>query len=314
MVTLGRHLSMRCRTKAPSPLERPCQTVAAVGEVDSSRRRCAFPFPRLSSHVMRGRCGPCRTCGHPPSARIPTSCLERFASHRSHSVHHHPLSYPVSSRFQDSGPTIGRGLSRPRHEARPRRGAQGAPRGVHRRSRPPRPLRARRPYTAEKPWAAEGRQAMTIRIRLLAVLAMLLMYIAAPVMAATGANISDVTVSPDGRTVIYVSSSPDGIARLFKRTMASEVAVLAGTEGAKNVTFAPHGEWVAYSLRDGEIRKVAVAGTFAGRPSLKLCDCPNSSGLSWGPDDTIFLALGSERSGPHPGDWRRACFPQCDAP
>ena len=136
---------------------------------------------------------------------------------------------------------------------------------------------------------------MNVRILLLAVLATVLMSIAAPVMAATGANTSDVTVSPDGRTVIYVSTSPDGIARLFKRTMEqSEVVVLAGTEGAKNVTFAPHGDWVAYSLRDGEIRKVVVAGAFAGRPSLKLCDCPRSSGLSWGPDDMIFLALGSE--------------------
>ncbi len=136
---------------------------------------------------------------------------------------------------------------------------------------------------------------MKVRILLLAVLPMFLMSIAAPVMAATGANSSDVTVSPDGRTVIYVSTSPDGIARLFKRTMEqAEVVVLAGTEGAKNVTFAPHGDCVAYSLRDGEIRKVSVAGAFAGRPSLKLCDCPISSGLSWGPDDTIFFTLGSE--------------------
>ncbi len=136
---------------------------------------------------------------------------------------------------------------------------------------------------------------MKVTILLLAVLAMFLMSSAACLMAATGANSRDVTVSPDGRTVIYVSTSPDSIARLFKRTMEqAEVVVLAGTEGAKNVTFSPDGEWIAYSLRDGEIRKVAVAGAFAGRPSLGLCDCPNSSGLSWGPDDTIFLTLGSE--------------------
>ena len=136
---------------------------------------------------------------------------------------------------------------------------------------------------------------MKVRILLLPVLAMFLMSSAACLMAATGANSRDVTVSPDGRTVIYVSTGPDSIARLFKRTMEqAEVVVLAGTEGAKNVTFSPDGEWIAYSLRDGEIRKVAVAGAFAGRPSLGLCDCPNSSGLSWGPDDTIFLTLGSE--------------------
>ena len=70
---------------------------------------------------------------------------------------------------------------------------------------------------------------------------------------------------------------------------------LNGTEGANNPFFSLDGAWVGYqSGPGGPLKKVSVLGG----PSLTLCALDAMvRGASWGADDTIIFAIGSEGTG-----------------
>ena len=98
-------------------------------------------------------------------------------------------------------------------------------------------------------------------------------------------------VSPDGRHVAFLGSSPDGERRLWLRTMDSpEARALPGTLGAWGGFF-----WSADSTQvafaaEGEIRKVALAtGT-----ALRVCALPTGGfdAGTWSATGTIVFAAG----------------------
>ena len=93
-------------------------------------------------------------------------------------------------------------------------------------------------------------------------------------------------VSPSGTEIVY-SAERDGASMLYRRRIDSFTAEpIDGTEGADKLTFAPHGESVAF--RQGNaVRAVSMDGGVL----RSLCaPCLAEFGLAWGPDGTVIAA------------------------
>ena len=97
-----------------------------------------------------------------------------------------------------------------------------------------------------------------------------------------------VTLSPDGRRVVYVGGAPDA-ARLFLRELDRFDAIpLEGTEGAHGPFFSPDGAWVAF-FANGHLKKVRVAGGGRAAPQV-LCATDAGVGGAWVSADEIVFA------------------------
>ena len=95
-----------------------------------------------------------------------------------------------------------------------------------------------------------------------------------------------IAISPDGRSVVYSASVPQGDPRLFLRTMdRSEARPLDGTERGIAPFFSPDARWLGF-WADGQLKKIPVEGGVA----TALCDLARPVGTSWGPDNTILIA------------------------
>jgi Tol biopolymer transport system component len=94
-----------------------------------------------------------------------------------------------------------------------------------------------------------------------------------------------ITISPDGRTVVY-SGVHDGTARLYVRSLdAYEVRVLPGTEGAYGPFFSPSGRWIGFFVGN-ELKKVRIDG----EEPVRLAEATNPVGADWGTDNRIVFA------------------------
>jgi serine/threonine-protein kinase len=93
-------------------------------------------------------------------------------------------------------------------------------------------------------------------------------------------------LSPDGRTLVWVGSSPDGKVRLFARELDSfEVRPLAGTEGALHSFFSPDGHSLGFLTNDKLKTYSFVSGT-----TTTICDVATGVTGTWTADDQIFFA------------------------
>ena len=98
---------------------------------------------------------------------------------------------------------------------------------------------------------------------------------------------TDVTLSPDGTRMVFVSRGADGIARLHTRRLEQPTVIqLPGTDGARSPFFSPDGQWVSF-WASGRLKKTAIDG---GSPRV-LCDAVDLLGGSWGEDGNIIAAL-----------------------
>ena len=101
----------------------------------------------------------------------------------------------------------------------------------------------------------------------------------------TGANLSVMALSPDGRHFVY--NTPGG---LFVRTMGDlEARLVQGTEGEAlgGPFFSPDGESVGiYSAAGGELWRMAISG---GAPIVIASGLDAPLGASWGTDNTILF-------------------------
>ena len=107
-----------------------------------------------------------------------------------------------------------------------------------------------------------------------------------PLLAGTGHTIA---LSPDGTRLVYVGDGAHG-PQLFVRSMDRlETRPIPGTRDAGHLFFSPDGAWVGFTAGN-EIRKVLLAG------GVPVAVCPlttNTTGASWGPDNTIVFSTGT---------------------
>jgi serine/threonine protein kinase len=102
-----------------------------------------------------------------------------------------------------------------------------------------------------------------------------------------------VSISPDGRKLVFAGNSADGQKSLWLRSMDSnEVTQLAGTENAFSPFWSPDSRSVAFFTQgDRKLKKVDAPGG----PPVALCDVPGtnvSGGGSWSKSGVILSGGG----------------------
>ncbi len=102
-----------------------------------------------------------------------------------------------------------------------------------------------------------------------------------------GKDPGPVVVSPDGRHLAFVASTPGGKTLIWVRPLDALTAQpLASTEGASSPFWSPDGQWLGFFVGT-MLKKIEVSGG----PVLKLCDLdsPGNTG-TWSRDDVIIFA------------------------
>ena len=93
-------------------------------------------------------------------------------------------------------------------------------------------------------------------------------------------------VSPDGRHVAFLASSPGTLSRIWVRSLNSAGArVLAGTDGAFAPFWSADGREIGF-FADGKLKRVE----YLGGPVLIVCDASLGSGGTWNRDGVIVFA------------------------
>jgi serine/threonine-protein kinase len=97
---------------------------------------------------------------------------------------------------------------------------------------------------------------------------------------------TSVAVSPDGKTIAYVSAGESGASQLFTRPIHQDLPTpLAGTDGAQQPCFSPDGLWIAYLVQDA-IWKVEAKG---GTPVMVGQTGTSPTGMTWSSSGLILL-------------------------
>jgi Tol biopolymer transport system component len=100
-------------------------------------------------------------------------------------------------------------------------------------------------------------------------------------------NASQLAVSPDGRSVVFVGVQMDGRTRLWLRPIDQEAPIaLQGTDGATYQFWSPDGTTIAF-FAIGKLKKVGLGGA----PSQIIADTSGAgSGGVWASDDTLLYS------------------------
>jgi serine/threonine protein kinase/Tol biopolymer transport system component len=97
------------------------------------------------------------------------------------------------------------------------------------------------------------------------------------------------TISPDGRKLVFVLSSPDGRRSIAVRDLEDPlVRDLAGTEGAEFPFWSPDSRRLGF-FADGKLKKVSLEG---GAPDV-VADAEQGRGGTWSRHDVIVFAPGT---------------------
>jgi len=100
-------------------------------------------------------------------------------------------------------------------------------------------------------------------------------------------DLQPVTLSPDGRSVLYVGWTTAAKSMLYLRSLSElHARPIPGTEGASSPTFSPDGRWIAFAL-GASLKKVPVDG---GGP-ISIADGIGQidGGLTWGSRDVLVF-------------------------
>jgi serine/threonine-protein kinase len=99
-----------------------------------------------------------------------------------------------------------------------------------------------------------------------------------------------VTLSPDGRTVVYAAQRGDTTA-LFRRDLATlEPAMIGGTEGGTAPFFSPDGRWLGF-VANGELKRIAIDGG----PAETIAPAAGDVTAAWTADDAIVFSTTATR-------------------
>ncbi len=91
-------------------------------------------------------------------------------------------------------------------------------------------------------------------------------------------------VSPDGHSVAFTGILPDGIFRIYVRSLDdNEVRFVAGTENGTSPFWSPDGKMLGFFSADGKMKKVDLAG---GNPTT-IATVLNQRGAAWSQDNII---------------------------
>jgi serine/threonine-protein kinase len=99
---------------------------------------------------------------------------------------------------------------------------------------------------------------------------------------------SAVALSPDGKILVWVATTGRTTQLFMRRLDEDEVRPIEGTEGAVGPFFSPDGEWIAFSVGDEGLMKVAVQG---GAPQT-ICEIRHPHGATWGDGIIVVGAVG----------------------
>jgi Tol biopolymer transport system component len=100
------------------------------------------------------------------------------------------------------------------------------------------------------------------------------------------ANCGALTLSPDGRHVIFAAKGADGKGGLWLQSLgALDAKIIPGTEGATFPFWSPDSRYIAF-FADGKLKKVDTAGS----PPLDLCAAPNGRSGGWNRDNVIIFS------------------------
>jgi len=92
-------------------------------------------------------------------------------------------------------------------------------------------------------------------------------------------------LSPDGRLLAYVASTPDGKSVLWLRPIDFlQAQPLPGTEGATYPFWSPDSRFIAF-FAGGKLKKIESSGG----PSFTICDASDGRGGTWNRDGDILL-------------------------
>jgi eukaryotic-like serine/threonine-protein kinase len=93
-------------------------------------------------------------------------------------------------------------------------------------------------------------------------------------------------ISPDGRTIAYISQKGTEEQKLYLRSLNSfESKEVSGSSGAQQPFFSPDGKWIAF-FAQGKLKKSGVAG---GSP-IEITEAQDPFGGTWNKDGTIIFA------------------------
>ena len=93
-------------------------------------------------------------------------------------------------------------------------------------------------------------------------------------------------LSPDGRTLVFVASSPGTAPMLWLRSIDQVDALpLPGTEQAQLPFWSPDNHWVGF-FAEGKLKKIPLGGG----PAQVLAEVADPFGGSWGADNNIVFA------------------------
>ncbi|MCA1560412.1 MAG: winged helix-turn-helix domain-containing protein [Acidobacteria bacterium] len=96
------------------------------------------------------------------------------------------------------------------------------------------------------------------------------------------------TISPDGRTVVYVAGGAAGV-RLYRRALEIlEATAIPQTEGATNPFFSPDAEWIGFTAAR-RLQKIRAGGG----PPQTICELDGDvRGATWSTSGVIVFAAG----------------------
>jgi Tol biopolymer transport system component len=99
-------------------------------------------------------------------------------------------------------------------------------------------------------------------------------------------EVPDITISPDGRTIMFAAIDSSGTTRLYLRPLdAATARVLPGTEGAVIPFWAPDNRQIAF-FAGGDLKRMALTDD---QPQV-ICRVQSPRGGAWGPDNIIVFA------------------------